>query len=262
VTDAVITPTPGESKMNLKDKNAIVTGASRGIGREIAKVIAANGGKVALIARSKDALLETKSMVDSYGGESLVLPVDLRDEKAVGQVVETVTRTWEHVDIIVNNAAAWHNDARMYYGPRLWETPTTEIDEVLDVGIKAPIYLTRALLPGMIERKSGKILQVSGGFAGIKDAIGWLHCYVQKKAIEHFTEGLAEELRIHEIQVNCISPWYVATEPVHQFLAEQIQNAIEPEEVAKLALFLMSTESDHITGQVILIRNKLDHGDS
>ena len=87
---------------------------------------------------------------------------------------------------------------------------------------------------------------------------GWLHYYVSKKAIESFTIGLAEEFREHEIQVNCISPDCVATEPFCQFAPEDVEKALFPEDVANLAVFLLSENADHITGQTIVIWNKAD----
>jgi len=245
--------------MKLQGKTAIVTGASRGIGREIAKAIAANGGRVGLVGRSVEGLKETQKSILGSGGEAKIFPTDLRDERAINKLASDVKEVWGDIDILVNVAGVWHNGNIMYYGPHLEDTPAEQVNEVLDVGIRAPMLLTRLLIPGMIRKKRGKILQISGGFAGAKDAIGWPHYYVSKKAIEHFTEGLAEELREHEIQVNCISPWFVATEPVYKFFPEEAEKALDPVEVAKFAIFLLSEDADHITGAVIILRNKSDH---
>lgn len=246
--------------MKLANKVTLVTGASRGIGREIAKVLAMNGAKVGLVARSVENLSRTKEMIDETGGEASIFPTDLRDSNAIEKLYFDVKSLYGGVDILVNNAAVWHDDSRMYYGPLLHEIPLEELEEVINVGILAPMQLTRLIIPGMVKKRVGKILQISGGFSGVRDAIGWLHAYVSKKGIENFTQGLAEELREFEIQVNCISPWYVNTEPVQKFLSEEIDEALDPKDVGKLALYLVSSESDNLTGQVILIRNKQDHG--
>jgi 3-oxoacyl-[acyl-carrier protein] reductase len=122
------------------------------------------------------------------------------------------------------------------------------------------MLLARQFLPHMIQQRAGKILQISCGFAGPHEAAGWLHYYVTNKAIEAFTRGLAYEARAHEVQVNCIAPWFVATEPVHRFFPGEADRALDPKDVARLAAFLLSREADHISGQVIELRSQRDHG--
>jgi 3-oxoacyl-[acyl-carrier protein] reductase len=104
----------------------------------------------------------------------------------------------------------------------------------------------------MIWQKKGKILNISGYPGGASEAKGSIHEYVAKKAIEHFTAGLAEEVREHNIQVNCLSPILVATESLHRFFPEEVKDAILPEEIAKLSVFFLSEESDRVTGQIIV----------
>ena len=159
--------------------------------------------------------------------------------------------------MIANVAGVWHNSERAYQGPRLNETPTAEIIEVLDVGIRAPMILTARLLGGMIERRSGHVLNISGTFSS--GGATWLHYYVSKKAIEEFTKGLAQELRDYEIQVNCISPADVATEPYKNFYPEYAASALQPAEIAEVALELLSPACRHISGQIIEVRNRSDH---
>lgn len=247
------------SKMKFKDKVAIVTGASRGIGRAIAQEVACHGGHVGLVARSVDGLETTRELILHDGGKAWSFPIDLRNEQEISQLVSKVSETLGVVDMLVNCAGVWHNQKKVYLGPHLEDTPPEQIDEVLDVGIRAPMLLTRLFLPGMIQKRRGKILQISGGFSGTADAVGWLHYYVSKKALEHFTEGLAEELREHEIQVNCISPWFVNTDPSRRFFPEKAKFAISPIEIAKFAIFLLSEKADHISGSVIPLRDRVDY---
>jgi NAD(P)-dependent dehydrogenase (short-subunit alcohol dehydrogenase family) len=122
------------------------------------------------------------------------------------------------------------------------------------------MLVARPSLPHMIRQRAGKILQRSCGFAGPHEAAGWLHYYVTNKAIEAFTRGLAYEARAHEVQVHCIAPWFVATEPVRRFFPGESETALDPKDVARLAAFLLSREADHISGQVIEVRSKRDHG--
>jgi len=96
-------------------------------------------------------------------------------------------------------------------------------------------------------------LNISGYPGGASEAKGCIHEYVAKKAIEHFTAGLAEELREHNIQVNCLSPILVATESLHKFFPEEVKDAVVPEEIARLSVFFLSEESDRVSGQTIVV---------
>lgn len=242
--------------MKMESMVAVVTGASVGIGRAIAAAIASEGGKVALVARSSDGLETTRKSIENAGGTAKVFVTDLRNEEDIIRLAEDVKKEFGDVDIVVNVAGVWHGEDSAYSGPRLHETPAEQINEVLDVGIRAPMLLTRLFLPEMINKKRGKILNISGTF--FSGATGWLHYYVSKKAIERFTAGLAEELQDFEIQVNCISPSDTATEPYIKFFPEYAENALKPSDVADIALFLLSAEADHITGQIIVVRNRAD----
>lgn len=243
--------------MKLEGKIAVVTGASTGIGREIAKAVATNGGRVGLVARSVNRLQETKDLIQSSGGEARVFPTDLRDEKAIDNLASDVLEAWGDIDILVHAAGAWHNGNQVYAGVPLVDMPAERINEGLDVQIRAPMLLTRLFLPGMIRKKQGKILSITGTFERGGD--GWLDYYVSKLALEYFTIGLARELREHEIQVNAISPSFTATEAAYRFFPEDVKTAVSPTEVAKLAIFLLSEDSVNITGQSIVIKNKAEH---
>jgi len=244
--------------MRLAGKSALVTGASSGIGREIARFLGAEGARLALVGRSRGGLEETGRLVGRP--DTRMFCADLRDGQAVEHLAESVHTTFGEIDILANVAGVWHDQESKYQGPLLADTPVAQIDEVLGVGLRASFLLTRLFIPGMIRRRSGKILQISCGFAGPHEAIGWLHYYVTNKAIEALTTGLAAELREHEVQVNCIAPWFVATEAVHHFYPTESQKALDPQDVAKLAAFLVSTDADNISGQIIELRSKLDHG--
>ena len=241
----------------LYGKIAVITGGSRGIGREIGNALAAEGALVVLVARSVNGLKDSKTMIETAGGNAETIPTDLRDRNQIEKLVSQVVNKFGGADIIVNVAGVWHDDKIVFAGVPIVDTPADQIDEVLDVGIRAPMHLTRELLPNMIQRKQGKIISISGTFAN--GGAGWLHYYVSKLALEHFTVGLAQELREHEIQVNCISPSDTDTEPLRKFFPDDAKSAINPAEVAKLAVFLASEDSDHITGQCIVIKNKRTH---
>jgi NAD(P)-dependent dehydrogenase (short-subunit alcohol dehydrogenase family) len=244
--------------MDLSGKTALVTGASRGIGREVALALGVRGARLGLVARSRDGLEETKRLLGT--GDAEIFCTDLLEAGAIENLERLVAPTLGRVDILVNAAGVWHSDQARYHGPRLPATPESQIHEVLGVGLTASMLLARQFLPQMIQQRAGKILHISCGFSGPHEAAGWLHYYVTNKAIEAFTRGLAYETREHEVQVNCIAPWFVATEPVLRFFPGESERALELKDVVRLAAFLVSREADHISGQVIELRSKRDHG--
>lgn len=241
--------------MKLEGKTAIVTAASTGIGREISRELASRGARIGLVGRNKEGLSHTSDLIQQSGGEASIFIADLLDQQAINKLGSDVEKIWGSVDVVVNVAGVWHDANTVFYGPILADTPAEQIIEVLDVGIKAPMLLTRLFLPGMIQKKSGKIINISGTFSS--GGAGWLHYFVSKKAIEYFTIGLADELREHQIQVNCISPSDVATDALKRFFPDDARTALDPAEVAKLAAVLVTEEvSDHVTGQIIVIKQK------
>jgi NAD(P)-dependent dehydrogenase (short-subunit alcohol dehydrogenase family) len=244
--------------MNLANKTALITGASRGIGRQIALRLSAEGARIALVARSRDGLEETKRLADP--SRTTIFCADLRETAEIEGLGKAVHRDLGEVDILVNAAGVWHDEDHAFRGPYLQDTPVSQICDVLDVGLRASFLLSRIFLPDMIRKRGGKILQLSCGFAGPHEASGWLHYYVTNKAIEAFTKGLAAEVRQHEIQVNCIAPWFVASEPGLRFFPAESQTALDPKHVASLAVFMLSTDADHVSGQIVELRSKLDVG--
>lgn len=237
--------------MKLKDTTVVVTGASIGIGRAIAQAIGAKGARVALVGRNVEGLGITQTAIQNLGGEARIFVTDLRSAEAIQKLASDVQSLWGDVDILANIAGAWHNEERTYFGP-LHDRPVEEIDEGIAINIRAPMLLSRCLIPGMITKKQGKIINLSGIFPefGYKH----LHYYVSKTAVETFTIGLATELRQHNIQVNCISPGEVNTKAIQKFFPEYNDKAISPDIVAKLALFLLENDvADYITGEIIVI---------
>ena len=142
--------------MDFSGKVAVVTGASGGLGRAIAVALGTAGAQVGLVAQP----------------EAHVFCADLRDEKAIDTLGDSVDAAFGAVDILVNCAGVWHDEQTRYHGPPLVETPVERIHEVLEVGIRAPLLLTRMLLPGMVKKGTGKILQISADFSGPHDGVG------------------------------------------------------------------------------------------
>lgn len=236
----------------LCNKIAVVTGASTGIGRATACLLASRGATVALVGRNKLALEETKRMIEEDAGYAKVYIADLTKEAV--NVANNIQNDLGVVDIIVNVAGVWHNEEKAYYGPALWEIPDAELEEVLSVGITAPMLLCKTLLTEMVKRKSGKIVNISGTFEN--GAAGWLHYYVSKKAIEDFTVGLSQELRKYKIQVNCVCPSDTSTESYKKYYGDYPNECVTPQEIARTVLLLAVDDFDFVNGQVLVVRNK------
>lgn len=243
--------------MDLKGKVALVTGASTGIGRAIAEAIASQGASVALVGRDNDRLTETRNIIAKSRGAAEVFNVDLRETDKISELVSNVSKLLGEPSIVANVAGVWHNQEKVYYGPRLDEVSIEQIDEVMNINLRATMLVTRAFLPSMIRAKQGKIINISGTFS--RGGAYWVHYYVSKLAIENLTSSLADELREFDIQINCISPSDVATDALAKFFPEDTTTALSPNDVARLALFLISDESRHITGQTIVIKSQTDH---
>jgi len=243
--------------MNFEGKRAVVTGASRGIGRELTRTLVEQGATVAATGRSVAGLEQTRALTARPDRVHLC-PGDLRRATDVQEIVASARTHLGEIDILMNVAGVWHDADRKYQGPLVVDTPADEIDEVLDVGIKGAFHLTRLVLPGMIRAATGKVVFLSCGFSGPAEAVGWVHYYVTNKAIEALVAGLGAELRSHNIQVNAVAPWFVATESVKAFYPGESSVALKPAEVVDMALFLASPRADHISGQTIELRSKTD----
>ena len=231
----------------------IVTGASTGIGRAIAIAFARCNISVGLVGRNQQALSETKKLVDAVGGNGRVFIADLRKLESINALVQDIRKSYGAVDILANVAGVWHDQEKAFYGPHLDELPVSQINDVIDVNIRATMLLTGSLIPLIKTRKHGKIINISGTFSN--GGAGWLHYYVTKLAVESFTKGLSDELKEFNIQVNCISPSDVATHALEKYFPEQIEFALNPDDVAKLAVFLTCSEvANSISGQIIVIK--------
>jgi NAD(P)-dependent dehydrogenase (short-subunit alcohol dehydrogenase family) len=234
----------------MKNKFAVVTGSSTGIGRAIAIELAKEGAFVALAGRSQDKLLKTKSLIVERDGQSGVFLGDFTNLDSLEALIVLIKKRTDKVDILVNVAGVWHSENEVYAGKDFESFPKQIILDTYAVGLTAPTLLAHALIP--LVPKGGKILNISGTFES--GARGWLPYYVSKKAIEDLTVGLAEELKDKGIQVNAISPSDTATEAYKKYFPQYISEAIDPGEVAKYAAYLCSSEANGITGKVFVMK--------
>lgn len=235
--------------MKLKDKFALVTGSSTGIGRAIAIEFSKEGAFVALVGRNQDKLLETKTLITKKGGHAEVFLGDFAKINSLEALIAAIKQRTEKIDILVNVAGIWHGKNEAYANK---DFETFSEDVILDtftVGLTAPTLLIHAFIP--IMPTGGKILNISGTFES--GAKGWLPYYVSKRGIEDLTIGLAEELKNKGILVNAISPSDAATEEYKKYFPQYIKDAIEPKEIGKYAAYLCSKESGEVTGKVFVM---------
>ncbi len=247
----------------LDGKSVIVTGASRGIGAEIARVFAAEGGKVACIARTlkegdhilEGSLQHTVQTIKDAGGEATAVTADISDYDQCVRAVEQARAAYGPIDVLVNNAAL------TYFIP-IKDYPISKWHRSIGVNFHAPFYFSQLCLQDMLPRKAGSIVNISSGAAigpgrgpykGDFGRGGTLYG-AEKAALERFTQGLASEVYEDGISVTCVSPSQVVPTPgtVHHHLVTGMDDprGEHPELMAKSALLLATEQLDKVTGRV------------
>lgn len=242
--------------VSLAGRIAFVTGASRGIGAAIAVRLAEAGATLAMTGRDRAGLERTQGIVESLGREAWCSAADLGSATHIRSLARAALRRFDRVDILVNNAGLTFPQRILDIGLKEWRT-------TFDVNLLAPLLLTQAFAPGMVERRSGKIVNISSQ-AGI-GALDEHGAYSASKAGLHLlTKTMAVEFGPHNVQANCIAPTVILTDMAEQVWrpgprTDAMRAKIPlgrfgvPEEVADAALFLASPLSDFITGEVLSV---------
>jgi 2-deoxy-D-gluconate 3-dehydrogenase len=240
----------------LSGKVAVVTGASRGLGRAIAVALAEAGADVAVAARAKTDLEETAHQAGQHGVRTLVLPTDVTAypavERLMGQTVDALGR----LDIVVNNAGI----ARV---APLAEAALDDWQAILNVNLSGVFYGCRAAAPYLIRQKAGKVINLASVLAAVA-LPGYTMYAATKGAVISLTRTLAVEWARHDIQVNAIAPGWFVTEMneaafadprIHERLTRDIpaRRTGRPEEIGPLAVYLASPGSEFMTGQTIFL---------
>ncbi len=244
--------------MKLDGKTALITGGASGIGRAIVLSFARHGARVicADIDQEKSAELAKEAKSGNYAIESVA--VDLADPKSARRCAQEVISRYARVDLLVN-AAGW-GDAQNFM-----ENASDYMDRVIAINLGGPIHLTQALLPPMIEARSGKIVNISSD-AGRVGSSGETVYAAAKGGVIAFTKSLARELARYAINVNCVCPGPTDT-PMLATRSEKLRDAFlkaipfhrfaRPEEIADAVLFFASSRADYITGQVLSVSGGL-----
>ena len=241
-------------------KTAIVTGASRGLGRATALELARLGANVVLVARKKPGLDAVALEIAELGGEALAAPCDVSRAEAVEAMADEARSAFGHVHMLVNNAGiqgeiAWVVD----YDPDEW-------DRVMAVNLKSVFLCCRAVLPGMIARQAGKIVNVAAGVMEERVDYGVAAYYASKAGVVNFTRQLAAEVKRHHVFVNAIDPAGMDTGLSDEIIAVEHTSdefagtqtnrnpAIRlrpPEKLVPMVVFLLSDASDMMTGRLL-----------
>jgi 2-hydroxycyclohexanecarboxyl-CoA dehydrogenase len=231
--------------MRFQDRTVLVTGASRGIGRSIALRFAEEGARVAVVARTAAALEETAKQAVELGGKSLAIPADITSPGAAEECVAAAEKAFGPVDILVNNAGVFIWRPFLKLSPEDW-------DRVLATNLTAAAAFCRAVLPGMVERRRGRIVNVAS-IHGMRGDANVAAQSAAKFGIIGLTQSLAREFRTCNVAVNAVSPGTVENkkdegDALH---TEPLAEKLWPRDVARAVLFLASDDAAGITGAVL-----------
>ncbi|MEE1897166.1 3-ketoacyl-ACP reductase [Flavobacterium rakeshii] len=189
---------------NLNNRNALITGAGKGIGKAVALALAAEGVNVALLARTKTDLEQVAKEIEPYGVKTVIVIADIADIDSVNQAVNTVLGEFKTIDILINNAGIGKFGKFLDLAPQ-------DFENIIKVNLFGIYYATRAVLPGMIEQQGGDIINISST-AGLKGAAITSAYSASKFAVMGLTESLMQEVRKHNIRVTALTPSTVATD--------------------------------------------------
>lgn len=241
--------------MKLDGKTAIVTGASRGIGRSIALALASQGANVVVnYAGSVDRANEVVEEIKKMGRGSLSIQGDVSDSDAVSQMVKETIDTFGSLDILVNNAGITKDNLLMRMKENEW-------DDVINTNLKGVFLCTKAVTRQMMKQRNGRIINITS-IVGVTGNPGQANYVAAKAGVIGFTKTTAKELAQRNITVNAVAPGFITTDMTDK-LSDDVKNAMlgqiplgkfgNPEDIANAVIFLASDESSYITGQTLHI---------
>ncbi|MBI3838478.1 MAG: 3-oxoacyl-[acyl-carrier-protein] reductase [Planctomycetia bacterium] len=241
-------------QVDLSGQAAIVTGASRGLGRAIALALAGSGAKVACVARGTDKLTETANAIRAAGGTAEVFACDVTDGQSVQQVVDSVVEKWGKLHILVNNAGVTRDTLIPRMSDEDW-------DAVVNTNLRGTFLFTRAAARPMMQGRYGRIINIAS-VSGLSGNPGQANYSASKAGVIGMTRTVAKELAGRKITVNAVAPGFIETEMTEALgpvVLEEVKRRIpakrvgQPAEIAYGVLFLASEAANYITGQVLTI---------
>ncbi|WP_108669730.1 3-oxoacyl-[acyl-carrier-protein] reductase [Peribacillus acanthi] len=241
--------------MRLQGKAALVTGASRGIGREIALELAREGADVAVnFAGSESKANEVVDEIKAMGRNAIAIQCDVSDSAAVSEMIQKSLDTFGKLDILVNNAGITKDNLLMRMKEEEW-------DSVINTNLKGVFLCTKAITRSMMKQRSGRIINVAS-IVGVSGNAGQANYVAAKAGVIGFTKTAAKELASRNITVNAIAPGFITTDMTDK-LTEEVKEAMlnqiplarlgEPRDIARVVAFLASEDSAYMTGQTLHI---------
>ncbi len=239
-------------------KYALITGASRGLGKAIAIRLAKDGFAVIINYQSnKEAAEDTLKQVQEAGGVGELLPFDVSDPQAIENALESWKNSHpdEYISVLVNNAGIRQDNLMIFMQDEQW-------NRVLDTTLNGFFYITRRLLKDMLTHRNGRIINMAS-LSGLKGMPGQANYSAAKAALIGATKALAQEVAARKVTVNAIAPGFISTDMTKELNEAELKKLVplgrfgKPEEVAALTAFLASDEAGYITGQVISINGGL-----
>ena len=239
--------------MHLEGKVALVTGASRGIGRAVAIRLAQAGADVVVnYAGSEGAAQDTVDAIEALGRKAIKIQANVADAEQVGAMVQEAHDAFGHIDILVNNAGITKDGLLMRMKDEDW-------DAVLDINLKGTYLVTKAVSKIMMKQRSGSIINMTS-VVGVMGNAGQTNYAASKAGVIGFTKSCAKEMASRGIRVNAIAPGFIHTE-MTDVLSDKVKDAMvaqiplgrmaQPDEVANVAVFLAAPFSAYVTGQAI-----------
>lgn len=239
----------------LKGKNALVTGASRGIGRAIARELAKNGAFVVVNYNgSKEKAEETVAMIKENDGDAVAVCCNVSDDAACKAMIDALVKEYGHIDILVNNAGITRDNLMM-------KMSEEDFDAVLNTNLKGTFHTIKHLSRQFLKQRSGRIINISS-VSGLIGNAGQSNYCASKAGVIGLTKSVARELASRGITANAIAPGFIATE-MTDALSDTVKDSLlaqvplrrvgAPEDVAKAVAFLASDAASYITGQVIAV---------
>lgn len=237
---------------------ALVTGASRGIGRAIAIELAKDGCSILLNYKSNHAAAEeAKRLIEEAGGEAELMPFDVSQPDAINAALDTwfAAHPENYIDVLVNNAGIRRDGLMVFMSDEDWH-------DVLSATTEGLFFVTRRVLQGMLYAHRGRIVNITS-IAGIFGTPGQVNYSAAKAAVIGATKALSKEMAARNITVNAVAPGYIATDMTADLDTAELKKSIPagrlgtPEEVAHLVSFLCSDKAAYITGQVISVAGGL-----
>ena len=230
----------------------MITGAAQGIGKSIALLLAQNGANIVVSDINLERAEETTREIESIGSKAMAVKVDVANLKEVEQMVEAVLEKFGKIDILVNNAGITRDKLILRMTEEDW-------DAVLNVNLKGTFNCTKVVVRHMAKQRSGKIVSIASVVGEMGNA-GQANYSASKAGVIGLTKTIAREFAQRRINVNAIAPGYIET-PMTEILPEKVKEELKslipmerlgkPEDVAEAVLFLVSEESNYITGQVL-----------